>query len=88
MNSPAASRPDSLAGRPAPRLPAARLGTKLVLFGTLVTLAAVASAFAILSVEIRRQTRSHLADLLAQNQKTVLELQRRNGNELLWTSRP
>ncbi len=52
-----------------------------------MTLAAVASAFAILSVEIRRQTRSHLADLLAQNQKTVLELQRRNGNELLWTSR-
>ena len=52
-----------------------------------MTLAVVASAFAVLSVEIRRQTRSHLADLLAQNQKTVLELQRRNGNELLWTSR-
>jgi signal transduction histidine kinase/CheY-like chemotaxis protein len=63
------------------------LGTRLVLFGTLVTLVSVAGSFALLSVEIRRQTRSHLADLLAENQKTVLALQKRSFDELLWTSR-
>ncbi|HMF08842.1 MAG TPA: hypothetical protein VKJ00_06865, partial [Thermoanaerobaculia bacterium] len=63
------------------------LGARLVLFGTLVTLLAVAFAFALLSVGIRRQTRAHLADLLAQNQKTVLALQKRSLGELLTTSR-
>ncbi|MCI0568009.1 MAG: hybrid sensor histidine kinase/response regulator [Acidobacteria bacterium] len=63
------------------------LGARLVLFGTLVTLVSVAGSFALLSVEIRRQTRSHLADLLAGNQKTVLALQKRSFDELLWTSR-
>ena len=58
-----------------------------MLFGTLVTLLAVAFAFALLSVGIRRQTRAHLADLLAQNQKTVLALQKRSLGELLTTSR-
>jgi len=63
------------------------LGARLVLFGTLVTLVSVAGSFALLSLEIRRQTRSHLADLLAENQKTVLALQKRSFDELLWTSR-
>src|SRR5262245_11034496 len=63
------------------------LGTRLVLFGTLVTVTAVAIAFGLLSLEVRRQTRGHLAELLGQNQRTVLELQRRNQRELLWTSR-
>ena len=63
------------------------LGTRLVLFGTLVTLVSVAGSFALLSVEIRRQTRAHLADLLAENQKTVLALQKRSFDELLLTSR-
>ncbi len=63
------------------------MGTRLVLFGTLVTVTAVAVAFGLLSMEVRRQTRSHLAELLGQNQRTVLELQRRNQRELLWTSR-
>ena len=58
-----------------------------MLFGTLVTLVSVAGSFALLSLEIRRQTRAHLADLLAENQKTVLELQKRSFDELLWTSR-
>ena len=71
----------SLLGRPLP------LGSRLVLFGTLVTVTAVAIAFGLLSLEVRRQTRAHLADLLGQNQRTVLELQRRNQRELLWTSR-
>ena len=63
------------------------LGARLVLFGTLVTLVAIAGAFALLSVEIRRQTRGHLADLLAENQKTLLALQKRSLDELLYTSR-
>ena len=78
----AGSLPGARAWRFAPTL-----GAKLVLFGTLVTLAAVASSFVLLSLEIRRQTRSHLGQLVAQNQSTVLELQRRNVNALLWTSR-
>ena len=71
----------SLLGRPL------GLGTRLVLFGTLVTVTAVAIAFGLLSLEVRRQTRAHLAELLGQNQRTVLELQRHNQRELLWTSR-
>lgn len=63
------------------------LGARLVVFGTLVTLVSVAGSFALLSLEIRRQTRAHLADLLAENQKTVLALQKRSFDELLWTSR-
>jgi C4-dicarboxylate-specific signal transduction histidine kinase/CheY-like chemotaxis protein len=63
------------------------LRTRLVLFGTLVTLVTIAGSFALLSLEIRRQTRSHLAELLAQNQRTVLALQKRSLDELLWTSR-
>jgi signal transduction histidine kinase/ActR/RegA family two-component response regulator len=63
------------------------LKTRLVLFGTLVTLVAIAGSFGLLSLEIRRQTRGHLAELLAQNQRTVLALQKRSLDELLWTSR-
>src|SRR5262249_22986189 len=63
------------------------LKTRLVLFGTLVTLVAIAGSFGLLSLEIRRQTRAHLAELLAQNQRTVLALQKRSLDELLWTSR-
>ena len=63
------------------------LGTKLVLSGTLVTLLAVAGSFGILSLELRRQGRAHLREILAGNQRTVLELKKRNATELLWTSR-
>jgi signal transduction histidine kinase/ActR/RegA family two-component response regulator len=63
------------------------LRTKLVLAGTLVTLLAVAAAFGVLSLELRRQARSHLTEILAGNQKTLVGLQERNAGELLWTSR-
>ena len=63
------------------------LRTRLVLFGTLVIVAAIGCAFALLSLEVRRQTRAHLADLLAQSQRTLLTLQKRSLEELLWSSR-
>ena len=63
------------------------LGTRLVLLGTIVTLTAIASAFALFSLEIRRQSHAYLEDLLVQNQKTVLDLQKRSLEELVWTSR-
>ena len=72
---------------PAGRLPSGPLRQKLVLLGTLVTLLAVGGAFTILSVEIRRQTRAQLRELLARNQETVVNLQKRSASELLWTSR-
>jgi signal transduction histidine kinase len=65
----------------------ARLGTKLILLASLVTTIAVASSYLALSVEVRRQARRHLSDLLRENQTTVRNLQARSTDELLWTSR-
>jgi signal transduction histidine kinase/ActR/RegA family two-component response regulator len=65
----------------------ARLGTKLILLASLVTTIAVASSYLALSVEVRRQARRHLSDLLRENQTTVGNLQARSTDELLWTSR-
>ena len=70
----------------APRFRSFQLSTKLILFGTLVTLLAVASAFLALSVEIRSQTRSHLVELLREHQTMVRNLQQRKLEELVWTS--
>src|SRR5262245_10850327 len=80
------AEPRKSPGRSLPGLAGFDLGTRLVLFGTPVPLVPVAGAFALLSLEIRRQTRSHLADLLAENQKSVLALQKRSFEELFWTS--
>src|SRR5262245_20469378 len=62
------------------------LGGRLILFGTLITLVAIVSSFLVLSVTIRRQTRTHLVELLAQNQTNARDLQERSLQELLWNS--
>ncbi len=76
-------------GRPVDAVKAHRgqtLGGRLILFGTLTTLVAVASSLLVLSAVIRRQTRLHLVELLAQNQTNARDLQARSLRELLWIS--
>ena len=63
------------------------LGAKLIAFSTLLTIVAVALTCAALSVEIRRQTRRLLADTLDHHQRMMLDVQRREHEELLWLSR-
>ncbi len=74
----------SFLGRAFPRLES--LSGRLILFGTLVTLVAVASSLLVLSVVIRRQARTHLVELLSQNQASARDLQERSLTELLWIS--
>src|SRR5262245_27295890 len=62
------------------------LGGRLILFATLVTLVTVALSLLALSIVLRRQTRSNLVDLLAQNQANARDLQERSLRELLWMS--
>src|SRR5262245_53150335 len=62
------------------------LSGRLIVFGTLVTLVAVASSIFALSVLIRRQARVHLVELLSQNQANARDLQERSLQELLWIS--
>ncbi|HEY3176053.1 MAG TPA: ATP-binding protein [Candidatus Polarisedimenticolia bacterium] len=62
------------------------LSGQLIVFGTLVTLVAVASSIVMLSVLLRRQARAHVVELLAQNQRNARDLQQRSLQELLWIS--
>jgi len=62
------------------------LGAKLVAFSVLLTAVAVCLSFLLLSVEIRRHTKSLLAATLAQHQRTVLSLQQKGLEELVRTS--
>ncbi len=62
------------------------LGTKLIVFSTLLTAVAVCLAFALLSVSMRRHTKRLLAGTLAHHQSTILHLQSENLEELLRVS--
>ncbi len=64
----------------------ASLGAKLILFSTLLTFLIVSSSFLALSVEIRRNTKRLLAAALANHQRTILNLQKRSLQQLVWTS--
>lgn len=68
------------------RLRPKRLGTKLILFSTLLTLITVSSAFLALSLEIRRDTKRLLEDTLSQHQRTIVNLEKRNLGQLIWLS--
>ncbi len=59
------------------------LRAKLVLFGTLLTVATVGLSFAALSVEIRRSTRHLLEDQLGRQQRLVLGREKRRLEELV-----
>src|SRR4026207_804262 len=74
----------SFLSRAFPRLES--LSGRLIVFGTLVTLVAVASAILGLRVLIRRQARPHPVELLSQNQASARDLQKRSLTELLWIS--
>src|SRR5437867_2139754 len=63
------------------------LGAKLVLFSILFTIAAVTTTFLALSLEIRRHSRSGLAETLAQHQRMILHLQQESLGQLLRFSR-
>ena len=63
------------------------LGAKLVLFSILFTIAAVATTFLALSLEIRRHSRSGLAETLAQHQRMILHLQQESLGQLLRSSK-
>ncbi len=62
------------------------LGGRLILFATLLTLVTVALSLIALSIVVRRQTRVHLVELLAQNQGNARDLQERSFRDLLWMS--
>ena len=51
------------------------LGARLIAFSTLLTAAAVCSAFLLLSFSLRRHTRELLAKTLAHHQQTWLHIQ-------------
>lgn len=65
------------------RLRSLTVGAKLVVFSTALTIVAVALAFAVLSVSIKRHTKSRLAQSLSQHQHTLSSLQRDKLDELL-----
>lgn len=68
---------------PAARRPSLSVGAKLVVFSTALTIVAVAVAFLVLSITIKRHTQSKLAESLAKHQLTLSNLQRENLAELL-----
>jgi len=72
--------------QPRPEGRARTLSGRLILFGTLTTLGAVISSYIVLNAVIRRQTRIHLVELLAQNQTNARDLQERSLQELLLVS--
>jgi signal transduction histidine kinase/CheY-like chemotaxis protein len=72
--------------RPWHRLRSSGLGTKLVLFSTLLTVVAVATGFLVLSIEIRRNTKRMIADAMAHHQRMILNLQKRSLEQLIRTS--
>jgi len=69
------------------RLRGASLGTKLILFSASLTVLILTLTFAALSMEIRRQTRRLLAETLDQHQRMVLDVQKRDHENLLWIAR-
>jgi len=62
------------------------LGAKLILFGTLVTVAAVCAGFFVVSIEIRKRTKALLAETVAHHQSLVLKFQQERLEEVLRTS--
>ncbi len=68
------------------RLRRSSLGIKLAVLGTVVIAAVIVAAFVGLSIRIRGVTRDLLIDQLAHNQRTLLEVQRRNANQLLFAA--
>jgi len=68
---------------PAPRQSSLSVSAKLVVFSTALTIVAVSVAFLVLSVSIKRHTKSKLAESLAKHQLTLSNLQRENLAELL-----
>jgi len=64
----------------------ASLGTKLVLFSTLLTAASVFAAFLALDVAIRKNTRDLIARTLGHHQRMLLNLQKRDLEQLVRTS--
>src|SRR5437867_76229 len=81
------SSPESSGNRALVRLGSWSLGAKLALFSILFTIAAVATTFLALSLEIRRHSRSALAETLAQHQRMILHLQEESLGQLLRSSR-
>ncbi len=73
---PAAHRPRFARVRPS-------LGTKLILFSTLLTVSVVFVAFLLLSLSIRRQTKEFLAGTLGHQQRAIIDLQRGSLEQLL-----
>jgi signal transduction histidine kinase/CheY-like chemotaxis protein len=65
---------------------AAGLGTRLVLFTTVLTAASVLAAFLTISFQIRRNTRELLASTLAHHQRMLLSLEERDLEQLVRTS--
>ena len=59
------------------------VGAKLVLFSTALTIVAVSVAFLVLSLSVRRHTKTKLAESLAKHQQTLSNVQRENLDELL-----
>lgn len=64
----------------------ASMGAKLVLFSTLLTAASVFAAFLALDVAIRKNTRELLASTLGHHQRMLLNLQKRDLEQLVRTS--
>ena len=64
----------------------ASLGAKLVLFSAALTAVSVLAAFLALDIEIRRSVRELLATTLAHHQRMLLNLQKRDLEQLVRTS--
>ena len=64
----------------------ASLGAKLVLFSAILTAFSVLPAFLALDIEIRKNTRDLLATTLAHHQRMLLNLQKRDLEQLVRTS--
>jgi len=64
----------------------ASLGAKLVLFSAVLTAVSVLAAFLALDIEIRRSVRELLATTLAHHQRMLLNLQKRDLEQLVRTS--
>ncbi|OLE67200.1 MAG: hypothetical protein AUG09_03660 [Acidobacteria bacterium 13_1_20CM_2_68_7] len=64
----------------------ASLGAKLVLFSAVLTAVSVLAAFLALDIEIRRNVRELLATTLAHHQRMLLNLQKRDLEQLVRTS--
>jgi signal transduction histidine kinase len=83
----AAPATDAMDRGPAALLRGTPLGTKLVLFSTLLAVLVVGLAFAAVSLQIRRHTRDLLVRTLEQHQRTLLDIQARARAGLIEMSR-